>query len=567
MKVLDCTKIRIVLVGFVAAIVLCGGSAKADFTFGEPVNLGPTVNNSSSYDYFPCPSADGLELFFVSDRPGGEGAEDLWVTTRTSVAEPWGDPINLGPTVNTSSTETGPTLSADGLELYFSAYTEDAFDILMTTRPTRNSAWGEPVSLGSFFYVDSETLVVCPSLSGDGLELYVAMGHAEPVHEWSVGVARRDSRDAPWQAPVRLGPQINSWSCQGHPGISSDGLLLVFSDIWACSPRPGGLGGTDLWLARRATRDGEWGTAINLGAPVNTAFGEDFAKISPDGSTLYFTTYHHTATGEIDWATGDLYQAPIIPIVDFNADGIVDAADMCIMVDYWGTDEPLCDIGPMPWGDGVVDVEDLIVLAEHLFEDFALVAHWELDEEMGNIAYDSVGEYDGTVHGEPLWQPTEGKIDGALQFDGVDDYVSIPFVLNPTDGDFSVVAWLMGDVPGQIVLSQVSQAGRGNWLCTDSVEGCLMTELKGSGRPSSGPLLSEAKITDGTWHRIGLVWDGSYRRLYVDGAEVAKDAAPLSSLEDAYGGLYFGAGSDLSAGTFFSGLIDDVRIYNRVIEP
>jgi hypothetical protein len=59
-----------------------------------------------------------------------------------------------------------------------------------------------------------------------------------------------------------------------------------------------------------------------------------------------------------------------IPIVDFNGDGIVDAEDLCIMVDYWGTDEPLCDIGPMPWGDGVVDVEDLIVLAEHLFEEF-----------------------------------------------------------------------------------------------------------------------------------------------------------------------------------------------------
>ena len=65
----------------------------------------------------------------------------------------------------------------------------------------------------------------------------------------------------------------------------------------------------------------------------------------------------------------DLWQAPIIPIVDLNSDGIVDSADMVIMVDNWGTDNSLCDIGPMPWGDGVVDVEDLIVLAEHLFEE------------------------------------------------------------------------------------------------------------------------------------------------------------------------------------------------------
>jgi hypothetical protein len=56
-------------------------------------------------------------------------------------------------------------------------------------------------------------------------------------------------------------------------------------------------------------------------------------------------------------------------IVQYNGDGIVDAADMCIIVDNWGTDNKLCDIGPMPWGDGIVDVEDLIILAEHLFEE------------------------------------------------------------------------------------------------------------------------------------------------------------------------------------------------------
>ena len=57
-------------------------------------------------------------------------------------------------------------------------------------------------------------------------------------------------------------------------------------------------------------------------------------------------------------------------VADLNRDGIVDSADMRIMVDHWGTGEPLCDIGPMPWGDGIVDVQDLIVLAEHLFEEF-----------------------------------------------------------------------------------------------------------------------------------------------------------------------------------------------------
>ena len=372
MKRLNCTTIRLTFVGIIAVIVASGGGAKADFTFGEPTNMGPTVNDSSSEDFLACPSADGLELYFVSDRAGGEGGGDLWVTTRASTTEPWGEPVNLGPPVNTLEFETAPTLSADGLELYFTALYPDGFGIWMSKRPTRNSPWGEPVRLTSLLYIDSETLVVCPSVSGDGLEMYVAVGHSEPVNEWSVAVARRDSIDTPWETPVRLGPQVNSWCCQGHPGISSDGLLLVFSDIVPCPPRPHGLGDTDIWFSRRAAGDGDWCTSMNLGAPVNTAFcDEDFAKISADGSMLYFTRYLYTVTGEgeIDWAAGELYQAPIIPIFDFNGDGKVDLADLVILIDNWGTDNSLCDIGPMPWGDGVVDVEDLKVLSENLFEE------------------------------------------------------------------------------------------------------------------------------------------------------------------------------------------------------
>ncbi|MFH1719413.1 MAG: hypothetical protein ABIF19_18835 [Planctomycetota bacterium] len=59
--------------------------------------------------------------------------------------------------------------------------------------------------------------------------------------------------------------------------------------------------------------------------------------------------------------------------------------------------------------------------------------------------------------------------------------------------------------------------------------------------PSVGlPLVSEFVTTDGNWHRIGLLWDGSCRHLYVGGADVARDAAPLPNLKGASGGLYLG---------------------------
>jgi ketosteroid isomerase-like protein len=56
----------------------------------------------------------------------------------------------------------------------------------------------------------------------------------------------------------------------------------------------------------------------------------------------------------------------IVPVVDFNGDGKVDSADICIMAGHWNTGEPVCDIGPTSLGDGIVDGQDLLVLAEYL---------------------------------------------------------------------------------------------------------------------------------------------------------------------------------------------------------
>ena len=249
-------------------------------------------------------------------------------------------------------------------------------------------------------------------------------------------------------------------------------------------------------------------------------------------------------------------------IIDFNGDGIVDSADMCIMVDHWGEDYSLCDIGPMPWGDGIVDVQDLIVLAEHLFEDYRLIAHWQLDEAEGSITHDSAAYHDGTCHGQPLWQPVGGKVEGALAFDGTDDYVSTPFVLSPADAAFSVFAWIKGGAPGQVIISQTGGFGA-TWLGTNSSEGKLMTGLSDM---YFGALESESVITDGQWHHVGLVYDldALHRHLYVDGVEVTVDSDYVAGVPSD-GGLYIGVSKDLDAGSFFSGLIDDVRIYNQAL--
>ena len=192
-----------------------------------------------------------------------------------------------------------------------------------------------------------------------------------------------------------------------------------------------------------------------------------------------------------------------------------------------------------------------------------LAGHWRLDESSGSQATDSSGNSrHGTLRGDPVWQPLDGRIGGALSFDGADDYVSTPFVWDPAKGPFSAFAWTKGGAAGQALISQADGTGIGRtWLGTTSPQGALTTTLSDGGR-FTAPLASQFVVTDGFWHHVGLVWDGSYRHVYVDGVEVAKDANILRQLYGCNGGLYFGTAKTLEQTGFWSGLIDDVQIYD-----
>jgi carboxymethylenebutenolidase len=196
--------------------------------------------------------------------------------------------------------------------------------------------------------------------------------------------------------------------------------------------------------------------------------------------------------------------------------------------------------------------------------DDRLAAHYRLDEAEGAAARDSVGGHDGTLYGGPVWQPGGGQIKGALQLDGIDDYLGTGFVLDPVAGPFSAFAWVRGGAPGQAI---IAQAGGANWLSLDA-EGKLMTTLSRPAGGRQGPassLVSPSQIVDGAWHHVGVVWDGTNRALYVDNVLVGEDAQ--GSLVGCNGGLNIGAGPNLEPGTFFTGLIDDVRIYHQAVRP
>lgn len=202
-----------------------------------------------------------------------------------------------------------------------------------------------------------------------------------------------------------------------------------------------------------------------------------------------------------------------------------------------------------------------ILASDSWSRDFSFLAHWKLDEEQGLLASDSVGGHDGVVMGDPTWQPLAGRIDGAMLLDGVDDCIATPFVLNASETVFSIFAWVKGGGPGQTILSQI---GGSSWLLANAPTGELVTQLKSSGRVGKD-LASSTTITDGEWRRIGLTWDGSMRTLYVDDVQAAQDSQ--GTLADATGGLHIGCGPNAEPSSFWSGWIDDIRIYTRVIEP
>jgi len=353
-----------------------------------------------------------------------------------------------------------------------------------------------------------------------------------------------------------------SWNWVYKDNYVSDYVLLIDAfaglpskpKIWICKPVPAF---SDNFGITNAVIKDEIIPMIDLIAELRDVEVIDLYTAMLNTSSMFPDGIHPNADG------AKLMAEAIFPLStpDLNEDGIVDAADMCIIIDHWGENYPLCDVSPAPFGDDIIDAQDLVVLSEYLFTYPGAVAYWTLDETEGSIAYDSLGICNGTLMGSPAWQPDGGMEAGALQFDGIDDFISTEFVFNPADGAFSIFAWIKGGLPGHVVLSQ---ADNENWLLADPSGGCLMTELKGSGRSASA-LKSQTIVTDDNWHRIGLVFDGLYRKLYVDDLAVAEDTQ--EGIKSSSNGLYIGTAKNMEPGTFWSGLIDDVRIYNRPVNP
>jgi serine/threonine protein kinase len=191
-------------------------------------------------------TADGREMYF--SKLAINGSYDLWRMKREMIDTDWGQPENLGSTVNSWSGELFPTISQNGLELYFSngnnpprTGTYGGSDIWRTTRTTINDSWEEPKKLGKT--INTENVDSGPVLLGDGLLLFFYSDRPGGYGQHDLYMTKRRSIDDQWCRPMNLGPLVNS------TGIEN-GVYMSDSTIFFNSNRPGGFGGQDIWMVQ-----------------------------------------------------------------------------------------------------------------------------------------------------------------------------------------------------------------------------------------------------------------------------------------------------------------------------
>ena len=277
----------------------------ADAEWSDPVNLGPVVNSSAA-EASAALSPDEHTLYFISNRPGGLGGNDVWASHRRCKTCEWETPYNLGAPINSAAAEGAPTLSGDGRMLFFFTTRADGFgnaDIYVSHRVSTGGdgdVWGDPVNLGpdvntavtengtyytreggvgnAFLYfnrfsggnldiyraeLSNDGVPIGPAVAvselndpvaadqkvtvrTDGLELLISSNRAGTFGNFDIWRSTRQTVQEPWSTPAHIGPPLNTPDVDSQPALSRDGQTLIFT-----SNRLGGLGNNDLWMSTR----------------------------------------------------------------------------------------------------------------------------------------------------------------------------------------------------------------------------------------------------------------------------------------------------------------------------
>jgi Tol biopolymer transport system component len=290
---------------------LAGAGDDGQVTWGSWSTAVPVEGiNSLANENHPAISKNGLSLYFTSDRkdPGALGGEDIWVSHRANLDDPWGKPVNLGPKINSGGNDRAPNLTSDGHFLYFHSNGRGGYgglDLFVSRRQDVDDdlGWEQAVNLGGVvngpfddagptIFEDDETGITT---------LYFTSNRPGGPGDFDVYASTRAADDKAF-GPAVLVPELSGPFRDTRTAIRHDGLEIFLSSDSA--GRPGGFGSQDIWVSTRSTTSDLWSAPKNLGPNVNTPGFDGGPALSFDGTTLYFFRAVKRANGSVD---NDLY--------------------------------------------------------------------------------------------------------------------------------------------------------------------------------------------------------------------------------------------------------------------
>jgi len=305
---------------FLCLVLIASAATAQQFSeWSAPVNV--TQINSASNEQHPAISKDGLSLYFASNRPGGCGGIDIYVSQRASIDSPWEAPVNLGCTVNSISDDLGPNLTTDGHRLFFHSFRAGGCgggDIYYADRKNRRDdlGWQAPRNL-SLFGRDDDAPLVCGEIgsavfvntpntdagpnhfadeaTGMTLLYFTRSNQPTMVGDFDIYTAELGA-DGTWGSVTRVNELSTPYRDTRTAIRRRDGLEMILS-----SERPTGLGGDPrkLWFSTRASTLDPW-SIPELLPNVNGPANDGGPAISWDGTELYFTSARTGGKGGTD---------------------------------------------------------------------------------------------------------------------------------------------------------------------------------------------------------------------------------------------------------------------------
>jgi hypothetical protein len=264
--------------------------------FGPAQNLGPTINGSL-FEGAPTVSTDEKTLIFTSSRDVQTEQEDLFISKRVRTQDPWGKAEKIETVSDPIASEFSPRLSYDGKALYFGSNRTGGFgagDLYVSMHESTDDPWSQPVNLGSL--INTKLFEAFPTPSSDGNTLYFERSTSITSHDSDIWVTTRANSNEPWSVPKRLSDTINGPRSDFSTSISHDGLTLYFA-----SERSDNIGIVDIWVSTRESLSDQWSQPRNLGPNVNAKDSMTLAPyITASGNSLYFMSSRSGGLGKPD---------------------------------------------------------------------------------------------------------------------------------------------------------------------------------------------------------------------------------------------------------------------------